>query len=64
MPAERGDRKPCVHAGCAGMMQFGRKAPSDRRDASGEVRPSVERNAPLAWRCSETAAHTQSDSER
>jgi len=60
MSAERGDRKPCTHAGCTGQMQYGRELPLGRRSDQSETRGlNAEAIGSLAWRCSEQASHFQ-----
>jgi hypothetical protein len=56
MAAARGDRKPCTHARCAGIMQFGREMPlaSTPMGAEGQ----------RGWVCSEEPGHFLLDSPR
>jgi hypothetical protein len=57
MAAARGDRKPCTHAACAGIMQFGRKP---LRQAA----PGMSGDGERGWVCSETPGHFQLPAER
>jgi hypothetical protein len=57
MTSERGDRKPCTHAGCTGTMQYSREPltqGSSLMSAEGE----------FGWVCSEDPGHFQFPSER
>lgn len=64
MSAARGDRKPCIHLGCLGTMQFGREAPSDGRDPATVGPRRVQPMGTRGWRCSETPAHFQPDGDQ
>ena len=57
MAAARGDRKPCTHPQCAGIMQFGREvspASSSALSAEGQ----------RGWVCSEEPGHFLLESSR
>jgi hypothetical protein len=57
MASERGDRKPCTHAKCAGTMQFG-------REPLRQVAPATSSDGERGWVCSENPSHFQLASER
>ena len=56
MAAARGDRKPCTHPQCAGIMQFGREVALASTAQSAEAR--------RGWVCSEEPGHFLLESSR
>ena len=57
MAAARGDRKPCTHPQCAGIMQFG-------REAAPAVDAAQCAEARRGWVCSEEPGHFLLESSR
>ena len=57
MQPARGDRRPCVCAGCTGTMQFGRE--SDNQHGQGEVAVTrgVSSQDATGWVCSADPTH-------
>jgi hypothetical protein len=57
MVSARGDRKPCTHAGCSGIMQFG-------REPLLQAYAAMTADGERGWVCSESPGHFQFASER
>ena len=54
MSAARGDRRPCIVAGCSGEMQYGRRSDQER---GAEDRAGTPRGDQRGWVCSRLSDH-------